>query len=275
MVLYNPDLDPQPNISNFPNELFDSNSGENFFSIIAEGEFECSNNVNSNKPNRNYMESPTVGASIAGRWNGTVGLFLETETEVMGLSCAHVLGNAGPDHAVTQPWSHDFKQSCQRLERRIAILQRNLQTITHDITRYVRNEELNEAKKKLELIQKLRGDDENETNRNLRFGTTTGTSEWDIVSYGNRQCIADYEFFKVDQSRQPSTSGTNFSYPEKGVLGSVTWALAERTGPLAWDVVVRKNGRTTGLTFGFIGGVYADWKPGKLGDKEFRTSDMF
>ena len=47
------------------------------------------------------------------------------------------------------------------------------------------------------------------------------------------------------------------------------WALAERTGPLVWDAMVRKDGRTTGLTFGFIGGVYADWKPGKLGDKDF------
>ena len=117
-------------------------------------------------------------------------------------------------------------------------------------------------------MQKLKGDDENTTNRNLHFGTTTGTSEWDIIQYGNRHCIADYEFFKIDQARQPATSGNDFPYPEKGDLGSVMWAFAERTGPLVWDAMVRKDGKTTGLTFGCVGGVYADWKPWKLGDKE-------
>src|SRR5208282_1008195 len=64
IVLYNPDLDPQHSMSNFPNELFDSDNGEDFVCIIAEGEFQYSNNLNSSKRNRKYMEHPTVGASI-------------------------------------------------------------------------------------------------------------------------------------------------------------------------------------------------------------------
>jgi hypothetical protein len=32
--------------------------------------------------------------------------------------------------------------------------------------------------------------------------------------------MADYEFFKADEERQPSTSGHDFLYPEDGVLRS-------------------------------------------------------
>ena len=46
----------------------------------------------------------------------------------------------------------DFKQSFQQLERRVAILQRNLRTTTHDSTRHVRNEELNALQKEFRIL---------------------------------------------------------------------------------------------------------------------------
>ena len=52
MILCNPNLDPLPTISNSPNELFDSDNGENCVCITAEGDFQSSN---SDKRNRKYI----------------------------------------------------------------------------------------------------------------------------------------------------------------------------------------------------------------------------
>ena len=37
--------------------------------------------------------------------------------------------------------------------------------------------------------------------------------------------------------------------------------------PIQWDMYVRKVGRTTGMTFGFVAGVYGNWVPDTFPDK--------
>ena len=55
--------------------------------------------------------------------------------------------------------------------------------------------------------------------------------------------------------------------PQDGQLGKVNWSPVERWGRLNYDLLVRKEGRTTGETYGFVAGVLSSWKP-----KRFKTT---
>ena len=46
------------------------------------------------------------------------------------------------------------------------------------------------------------------------------------------------------------------------MLSTKVWSSVNVFGHLKWDQLVRKTGHVTGLTFGFVAGVYAGWNPG-------------
>jgi hypothetical protein len=268
VILYNPDHDLQSIETQVIEELITSNDYR-FMCIIAEGRVEYSNSSNSTTSRQSYMKNPTIGTSIEGLNDGTLGMFMQREDgSIAALSCAHVLGDRGAGYTVTQPAVTDFRKSYQRLETNIGRV-KNILTNTKDlITRFEAEEELEALKQELAVWEKLKTDDEAKLVENLRLGETLANGQWEIVTYGERACMADYQFFSIDEGRGPSIK-RDYAYPDEGILGSVTWGFSEKTGPLELDLLVRKDGKQTGLTFGFIGGVYGKWRPGNLEDKDF------
>jgi hypothetical protein len=48
--------------------------------------------------------------------------------------------------------------------------------------------------------------------------------------------------------------------PEDGVLSHDNWNDLSSWGELSYDLHVRKTGRTSGTTYGFVAGVHAGWQ---------------
>ena len=161
--------------------------------------------------------------------------------------------------------SNDYRFMCIIAEGRVEYS--NSSNSTTSRQSYMK-EELEALKQELAVWEKLKTDDEAKLVDNLRLGETLANGQWEIVTYGERACMADYQFFSIDEGRGPSIK-RDYAYPDEGILGSVTWGFSEKTGPLELDLLVRKDGKQTGLTFGFIGGVYGKWRPGNLEDKDF------
>src|SRR5208282_3742687 len=121
---------------------------------------------------------------------------------------------------------------------------------------------LDEVDKELLPINQLVGEHENETLNNLKVGRIK-SGEFKVVKYRDRQCIADWCIFRISKNREPVETPWVLAYlPEDGVLGSIDWSSGDgNVGELSWD---RKEGRASGLTFGFIAGVNAAWRPQRL-----------
>lgn len=242
VILYNPNHDLQPIETHVIEELITSNDYR-FVCIIAEGWVEYSNPSNSATSRQCYMKNPTIGVSIEGLTDGTLGMFMQREDgSIAALSCAHVLGDRGAGYTVTQPAVTDFRKSYQRLETNIERVKNILTSTKNLIARLEAEKELEALKQELAVWEKLKTDDEVKLVENLRLGETLANGQWEIVTYGERTCMADYQFFSVDEERGPSIK-RDYAYPDEGTLGSVTWGFSEKTGPLESDLLVRKDGK--------------------------------
>jgi len=84
--------------------------------------------------------------------------------------------------------------------------------------------------------------------------------------FSGRNRFLDLGLFEVDFNRIPeggmegAKSAAQVVGLDEGVLRAVFWEPAKAIGHLKWDSLIRKSGRTSGLTFGFVAGVYLDWK---------------
>ena len=131
------------------------------------------------------------------------------------------------------------------------------------ITKYARTKLLDFVKSELQIVESLAGTDE-EMAKNIRLGKVR-TSEYGVVNFRGRQCFADWAIFEIDASRCPLGGPVTIRLPRRGVLSTIPWKRAESIGPLALDLKVRKTGAETGLTHGFVGGIYGGIKKmGKL-----------
>ena len=212
--------------------------------------------------NRKYQKNPMSGVSISAKETGTVGLYLTKGHETFyGFSCAHVLGSTASHRRVEQPSSKDFVRHLKAVEHEITDLERLLSLTSHDITKYTFNEEMNELKEEQNVLQALNNPLESELKKTLSFGKVR-KAEFEAVEYKGRTCISDWGVFKVDEQRPPSLTRTLTSGPLKGILADTRWSTAWDFGPLQFDDLVRKTGRTTGTTYGFIGGIHSSFKPG-------------
>jgi hypothetical protein len=72
--------------------------------------------------------------------------------------------------------------------------------------------------------------------------------------------VSDWGLISIDAQRAPKED-VFYGLPPEGQLSDTVWKDVQGFGPLMWDQLVRKNGRKTGLTFGFVAGVHAGWKP--------------
>lgn len=267
IVLYDPERDDGfPELSEFPQELFQL---DEIVWILGEGDFRCLNKRVAFPKKGKYQQRLASGAGIGAKDDGTVGLFIRKERDVFyGITCGHILGKKISRWRVNQPWMRDYNGYLKLLENIIADLQQDIDSTTNDNTRFVRTEARDSLKKELENLNRFKGETDEDTRKNLRVGTTMD-SELDVVEYRGRKCLSDYGVFVVDTARRPSGQLRLLeSRPDEGILGTVHWQPAMKFAPLTFDALVRKNGRKTGETYGFVAGIHATWKPGGFEDKD-------
>ena len=214
--------------------------------------------------NRIYQTHPVSGSSIEAKQCGTVGLFIEeSDNKYVGVTCAHVAGSTAEQLDVLGPGLEDFSTYVAALREQKSECEKEIAESKNLITKYERTKLLDFVKSELQIVEPLAGTDE-ETANNIRLGKVR-TSEYEVVNFRGRQCIADWAIVDIDASRHPLGGPVTVRSPRRGVLSTILWKKAESIGPLALDLKVRKTGAETGLTHGFVGGIYGGVKKmGKL-----------
>ena len=76
--------------------------------------------------------------------------------------------------------------------------------------------------------------------------------------YNSRPCLLDYALCKLDTRKAEKGHGFFDPLPEGDFLKSLDWASdATEIGTLMYDKYVMKRGRSTGVTYGIVAGVYS------------------
>ena len=176
--------------------------------------------------NRCYQQHPISGSSIAGKEGGTAGLFLRANDRFWGLSCGHVLGEkSDAEELVAQPWPYDFEKYLDIADKRVKVLQNDVQNTKNEITKLLRLEELNALQEQLKILQPLRPADPIDMHNTLRFGKIL-QSHMGVVDHGGCKRFLDIGTFEIDADRIPqggldtATSAPQIVGPDEGVLGA-------------------------------------------------------
>ena len=207
--------------------------------------------------NRIYQTHQVSESSIEAKHCGTVGLFIEeSDNKYVGITCAHVAGSTAEQLDVLGPCLEDFCTYLAALREQKSECEKEIAESKNLITKYERTKLLDFVKSELQIIEPLAGTDE-ERAKNIRLGKVR-TSEYEVVNFRGRQCIADWAIFDIDANRYPLGGPVTVRSPWRGVLSTIPWKKAESIGPLALDLKVRKTGAETGLTHGIVGGIYAE-----------------
>ena len=83
-----------------------------------------------------------------------------------------------------------------------------------------------------------------------------------MIEYQGRTCYSDWAVFDCDRHRLPSGEAPlDLNTPDHEVLSTADWYRMNGFAPIKWDTYIRKAGRTTGMIFGFIAGIYGNWEP--------------
>ena len=250
-------------------ELFPGNFGRSaeFVILFGKGKFDF---LTGGNPESNRKWSPIIrsGSSIGkgADDNGTAGVFVRSsKNRVYGVTCGHCFPDQPSGQEIQQPWIHDFTRQHQKLTTFKTQLQQLIANTNNERVRNINRSQLEEVDKELLPINQLVGEDENETLNNIKVGRIK-SGEFKVVKYRDRQCIADWCIFRISKNREPVETPWVPAYlPEDGLLGSIDWSSGNgNVGELSWDVPIRKEGRASGLTFGFIAGVNAAWRPQRL-----------
>ena len=252
-----------PSFQSLPNFTTETSD---YIILIGDGEYKLLSDRIDFSANQKYQQHPMAGASIAAKDNGTVGLFMKVGDQFFGFSCAHILGETESKRRVQQPSSKDFLRLIQRIESRIRRSKAEKESSNSTVTKFARTREIESLQKKLDKLMLMHDPTDEVLRRKLKMGRTVKT-EFDIIEYEGRQCMADWGVFAVDGARKPSVESPDLHEPNEGYLSEVEWKSALEFGSLEFDALVRKNGRTTGQTYGFVGGLYADFKPGGFDDR--------
>jgi hypothetical protein len=165
-----------------------------------------------------------------------------------------------------RPGLEDFSTYVVAIREKKSECEKEIAESRNLITKYERTKLLDFVKSELQIIEPLEGTDE-ETAKNIRLGKVR-MSEYEVVNFPGRQCIADWAIFEINASRCPLGGLVTFRSQRRGVLSTTPWKKAELIGPLALGLKVRNIGAETGLTHGFVGGIYGEIKKmGKLCEK--------
>ena len=148
----------------------------------------------------------------------------------------------------------------EHVQRMILRLRTAIKLTTDARTRSEHENDLRNFQERLEVLQRLKGANDSESQKNLKVGNVISYEFCPIV-YEERNCRSDWGIFEIMDERSPEPDLFT-SYPESGILATKQWESVKQFGTVKWDQWVRKTGHVTGLTFGFVAGVHAGWNPG-------------
>jgi hypothetical protein len=233
--------------------------GNEFFFVIGKGLFEGSVSSEQSLQTRMYRLNIMSGDSIQVKDQeiGTAGIFVESKDKIIGITAGRVMDGTESGSDVIQPALADFKRHLRHLERKVHASRRSVLI--------ARPRDVDEGRKGLKQLEEqwkqvkgLKGETDEETKANLIVGKTVN---WELksIEYNGRRCYLDYGTFEIVAERSPEAkifSGVPLSESSESVLDELDWDGVQDWGELEFDQCVRKTGRKTGLTFGFVAGVH-------------------
>ncbi len=209
--------------------------------------------------NQRWVKNVQSGYSIGRgkRGSGTAGIFQrKSDGSIYGLTAGNLFSNNAIGRSVQQPSLKDFNTYHRKLFDLRYQIQDRIKKLTDDLTREINKADLAALSDLIDPITPLAGADENETCKNIKVGEIT-MRELSVVNYNNRQCVSEFAIFRVNEERRAVDRGwIPPNAPVGGELGKVNWhSMTDKFSELEFDQKVRKNGRTTGTTYGIVGGL--------------------
>jgi hypothetical protein len=244
--------------------------GSGFVVVTGCGDLTSSSTTKSSS--NEYHDNINSGDSIEVIANepGTLGIFLKGEETLIGVTAGHVMEATDSGSNVIQPSLHDFKAYIDDIRSQVACSKTNL-SISMPSKVEERPKELEHWTKLLAKLQELKGESDDETRSNLVIGKTV---KWEMksIKYKGRRCYSDWGTVEILDARQPNGNifhGHSFrDHPREQFLKSLAWKSISGWSELEFDQYVRKTGRITGLTYGFMDGVHTGWKNPEICSKE-------
>ena len=190
----------------------------------------------------------------------TIGALIQTpEGRFIGFTSGHLTDRNPVGKFVTQPSVKLVISESEQLRAQKKRAESLIEQATDSTKRDVNTIELGKIERRITTLEPYLGTSSSATAQNIHVGTITGR-ELKSVKINGRGCIADWLLFDVMPSREPTGELWTYNTPTSGELGKVEWAAIRDWGVIEFDQKVRKNGASTGFTFGVIAGVLTSWK---------------
>jgi hypothetical protein len=244
--------------------IWTQNDFREYIVSISLGEYTASTAVDFPFPHqitqshhRNWNNGISIGYMTR---TGTSGAIVtNSEGEYAALTCAHLFKGKEAECvglAITQPSFEDYQSLYKRsiTHRKNCDQQRKLSG-----SQQKKNEREAIYKAANDIVRRL-DEVRHDTPQNYQDDAETGKvikSSYEIVDFDDRRCLRDYALLKLD-SRFPDPDNRIADVdPTTGYLAEREWENnPSSVGPLRWDIHVKKRGRTTDVTYGFIAGVH-------------------
>ena len=245
-----------PDTAEFPRELQESSLG------LVVCRFHVEQDIAESSSRTTPYRGIRTGLSVGHKkvYMTTIGALVKrADGSFVGVTAGHLVDTGYTDSSVTQPSYLELKQEIQRLDEKGAGLQEDINASRNEEERKTPVQEKRRVDQELAEVKQFVGETSVETLAKIKVGTITHR-EYQCVRDGNRTCISDFLLFDVLPARQPSSlERWPFTPPNRGALGKGAWRLVNDWGELSLDMHVRKNGASTGFTYGFVAGVKAQF----------------
>jgi hypothetical protein len=251
-----------PDVERFPREILDSD----YVFVIGKGKYCAYSPIGERTPNLGYHNPMRSGCSIGAGpvKGGTAGLFLNDnqDNSHYGITCAHVLTEN--DIHTYQPCVLDFFDRYTEVKAARRAVYTEYRRAVGDAEKAVFAAEIRQLGQEWNLLKSLKAYQDSETMKRLEVGKGM-RRELKVVQYNNRKCVADWAIFQVNARNAIEREW--YGSPRGGYLGSLQWAAAGRIEEMSFDKAVRKSGRTTGLTYGYVAGLHANFLHPDIGSE--------
>ena len=226
-----------------------------FVWVVGTGHFQYSRSVTSAE--NPYQMTLASGAAIAlsdSKNYTTLGLFLKGihDDQLYGVTSGHiVMRDAAESQTIFQPSTHDFLEYRDRMGQRY-------ETVCQDFDVKWGGRQYSDAREKaldkFEETRKLFDFTMSDT-LDLSIGPLV-IRHWMPIRHRDDDQEVDIALIKLTSDRKPtSTSTFDGVPPSRGILSHVPWHSFTDEGAADFDLMVRKDGATSKLTYGVISGV--------------------
>jgi hypothetical protein len=216
--------------------------------------FSIAESTNRQLPRRHLC----TGIEVGGRreYGTTLGAIIrEPNGNYIGVTSGHLLDEGNLGDRITQP-------SYPQIDRQLATLSKSVDQYDASLARTKAaamrtriTADKAAVERELQSVVEFVGPTENATWDNIKAGELCAW-EWTTVKIGGERRIADYLLFDIERPRNPIESEIwEFKAPNEGILGDGNWERLQDWGKLEFDLQVRKNGMSTGFTFGVVAGI--------------------